>query len=93
MTYQEIVGKVAKDTNLSSDIVDKAYKAFWLYIKNSIQELPLKEDLTEEEFNKLRPNFNIPSLGKITCTLHRYKGVKEKFNHIKKLREKNEKVN
>lgn len=88
MTYQEIVNKVSGDTGISSDTVDKAYKAFWLYVKDSIQELPLKEDMTEEEFKSLRPNFNIPSLGKITCTLKRYEGVKEKFNYIKKLREK-----
>ena len=88
MTYQEIVNKVSGDTGISPDIIDKAYKAFWLYVKDSIQALPLKEDMTEEEFKGLRPNFNIPSLGKITCTLQRYIGVKEKYNHIKKLREK-----
>lgn len=88
MTYQEIVNKVSGDTGISPDIIDKAYKAFWLYIRDSIQALPLKEDMTEEEFKSLRPNFNIPSLGKITCTIQRYEGVKEKFNHIKKLREK-----
>lgn len=88
MTHQEIINKVSGDTGIPPDIIDKTYKAFWLYIKDSIQALPLKEDMTEDEFKSLKPNFNIPSLGKITCTLQRYKGVKEKFNHIKKLREK-----
>lgn len=93
MTYQEIISKVSGDLNISPDIVDKAYKAFWLYIRDSIQSLPLKDDLTEEEFGNLRPNFNVPSLGKITCTYRRYVGVKDKFNHIKKLREKYEEAN
>lgn len=84
MTYWEIVNKVSGDIGLSPDTVDKTYKAFWKYIRDTIQELPLKEDMSEEEFLMLRPNFNIPSLGKLTCTYKRYSGVREKFKHIKK---------
>ena len=90
MTYQEIIYKVSEDTGIPVEVVDKAYKAFWSYIRNSVQELPLKEELTETEFLSLRPNFNIPSLGKLTCTYARYIGVKNKFNHIKALRKRNE---
>ena len=90
MTYWEIVNKVSGDIGLSPDTVDKTYKAFWKYIRDTIQELPLKEDMSEEEFLMLRPNFNIPSLGKLTCTYKRYSGVREKFKHIKKLRENHE---
>lgn len=92
MTYQEIIKTVSGDLNISPDTVDKAYKAFWIFIRDSIQELPLKEELTEEEFLELRPNFNIPSLGKVSCTYQRYKGVKEKFNYIKNLRARDEKT-
>lgn len=88
----EIIQKVSEDTGISTSIVEKAYKAFWLYIRNSIQDLPLKEDLSEEEFLKLRTNFNIPSLGKLCVTYDRYKGVKDKFQYIKNIREKNEKI-
>lgn len=92
MTYTEIVQRISEDTGIPTDIIDKAYKAFWLYIRNSVQELPLKEDITETEFLSLRPNFNIPSLGKLTCTYSRYRGVKDKFQHIKNIRKKNEKA-
>ena len=92
MNYSDIINKVSGDMNLSPDIVDKAYKAFWLYIRNTVQELPLKEELSKEEFLKIKPNFNIPSLGKLTCTYNRYIGVKEKFKYIKKLRENNENI-
>lgn len=90
MTYQEIINKVSGDMGISPDIVDKAYKAFWKYIRDTLQDIPLKDDMSEEEFNMLKPNFNIPSLGKLTCTYKKYKGIKEKFKHIKKLRENNE---
>ena len=90
MEYQGIIKKVSEDTGIPVEVVDKAYKAFWSYIRNSVQELPLKEELTEAEFLLLKPNFNIPSLGKLTCTYPRYIGVKDKFNHIKALRKRNE---
>lgn len=86
MVYSEIISKVSENTGISKEVVDKAYKAFWLYIRNSIQELPLKEELSEIEFLRLRPNFNIPSLGKISCTYQRFLGVKKKFQYIKNIR-------
>lgn len=88
MTYTEIISKVSGDINLSPDIVDKTYKAYWLFIRNSIENLPLKEELNEEEFSNLRTNFNIPSLGKMVCTYKKYKGTKDRYKYIKKLREK-----
>ena len=93
MDYSRIIKKVSEDTGIPVEVVDKTYKAFWLYIRSSVQELPLKEELTEDEFLLLRPNFNIPSLGKLTCTYSRYLGVKSKFNHIKALRKRNEEIN
>lgn len=93
MTYKEIIYKVSSNTGIPVEMVDKIYKSFWLYIRSSIQELPLKENLTENEFLSLKPNFNIPSLGKLTCTYERYKGVKSRFKYIKTLRKRNEEVN
>ena len=87
MKYPNIVSQVAKELNLPEDVVDKTYKAFWQFIKESIIELPLKEELTEEEFNKLNTNFNVPSLGKLSCTYDRMLGVKKRFKYIKNIRE------
>ena len=88
MNYSDIVSKVSEELNLPKDVVDKTYKAFWLFINQSIQSLPLKESLNEEDFAKLRTNFNIGSLGKLTCTYDRMLGVKKRFNFIKQIREK-----
>lgn len=82
----DIIGKVSEELNLSRDIVDRTYKAYWLWVKETIQSLPLKEDLNEEDFSKLRTNFNIPSLGKLTCTFKRMQGVKKRYKYIEKLR-------
>lgn len=89
MNYLDIVGKVSEELSLPKEVVDKTYKAYWLFIKHHIQSLPLKENLNEEDFAKLRTNFNIPSLGKLCVTWDRLVGCKKRFEIIKKLRKKN----
>lgn len=91
---QEVIKKVAAKLGLPEQLVEKTYKAYWAFIRTTICGLPLKEDLTKEEFDKLRTNFNLPSLGKLVCTYDKYEKVKkadklrvknsEKYNDYKK---------
>ena len=87
MNYPDIIGKVSQEMDIPPEVVDSAYKSYWKFIKQTIQSLPLKDDISEEDFTKLRTNFNIPSLGKLTCTFDRMMGVKKRFKYIKRLRE------
>lgn len=87
MNYPDIIGKVSQEMDIPLEVVDIAYKSYWKFIKQTIQSLPLKDDISEEEFAKLRTNFNIPSLGKLTCTFDRMMGIKKRFKYIKRLRE------
>ena len=89
MTYEQILQNVADNLNLPIGIVKNTYRAYWQFIRDTIQRLPLKEDLSEEDFKNIKTNFNIPSLGKLYCTRERYLGVKKRFEYIKNLREKN----
>lgn len=79
MMYEEIVSRVSTETGLTARLVDRTYKAYWKAIREYIKSLPLKEDLTDEEFLHLRPNINLPSLGKLNVTLDRYHGMKKHF--------------
>ena len=83
MTLEEIINKVSIELDLDTEVVKEAYNSFWGFIRESIQSLPLKENLTEEEFNKLKCNFNIPSLGKMHVTYPRYKALKERGKYFK----------
>lgn len=76
--------EVAEKMNIPVEVVEFAYKSYWKFIRKTIQELPLKEDLSEEEFAKLKTNFNIVSLGKLTCNYDRYKRLKlrEKYKNV-----------
>ena len=78
MTYDEIIAEVSGKLGLPKGFVDKTYRAYWKAVREHIESLPLKEDLTDEEFNKLQPNVNIPSIGKLNVTLERYKKVRDK---------------
>jgi len=88
MTYHEIISKVAQDTGLPRVLVSRTYKAYWRMVREHITSLPLKEDLTDEEFLQSQPNVNIPSIGKLAVTLDRYKHMKEAYRRIKEHKEK-----
>lgn len=77
MTYNDIITKVSGDLSLPKSLVDKTYKAYWKVIREHITSLPLKKDLTQEEFSKLQPNVNIPSIGKLCVTPERYRRMKK----------------
>lgn len=80
--------KVSKEMDIPVEVVEEAYKSYWKFIRHTIQELPLKDDLTEEEFAKFRTNFNIVSLGKLSCTYDRMLNMKKRLEYIKNIREK-----
>lgn len=86
MTYKEIIREVSNSVGLDEKIVDKIYKSYWKAVQEYISSLPLKEDLTDEEFLSLRPNVNIPSIGKLYVTLDRYHRVKKKNTILKNLK-------
>lgn len=87
MTYLNILNKVSDELGLPFEVVKTTYESYWKFIRETIQALPLKEDLSEEEFSKLRTNFNIPSIGKLSCTYKRYIGLKKQYERYKKLRD------
>lgn len=83
---KDILNNVSRTLGISPDVIEKVYKAYWLYIKTTIEALPLKDNLNEKEFLKLRINFNVPSLGKLYVTWNRFVGCKKRYELIKKLR-------
>ena len=86
MTYKEIINKVSEELDLPEEVVNKTYKAYWFSIKEIINDLPIKTTNSIEEFNKLKTNFNIPSLGKLSVTSDRFIGIKKRYEYIKKLK-------
>lgn len=76
---------VAKEFGLDPEVVKAAYLSQWQFIRNTIGALPLKEELSEEEFNQLRTNFNLPSLGKLYTTFDKVQKTKRRAQYLKEL--------
>lgn len=74
------IKRLAFQLNLPVDVVEKAYKSYWLFIKETIEKLPLEEPLEEKDFNKLKTSFNLPYLGKLYCCYGRWKAIRERKN-------------
>lgn len=65
-TVNSKIAKIAKEFNMTPLAASTIYIFYWKYIKETIDALPEFSSLSEEEFNKLKVNFNIPELGKFT---------------------------
>lgn len=64
MTTKEIVYKAALILDLPPEYVWKVYKYYWMFIRKYITSINIKSVTNKEDFNKLRGNINVPSLGK-----------------------------
>lgn len=87
MTALELaISGTSHELGIPSELVEKVYRAYWLAIKQVVQALPLKEDLTEEDFSQLRVSINIPSLGKLYSSYDRVQGVKRRFKYLQQIK-------
>ena len=86
MTSLEVaILRASNELGIPSEIVEIVYKAYWQAIKDTIQALPLKDSLTEEDFTKINTSINIPSIGKLYSSYDRVQGVKERFKYLQKI--------
>ena len=88
MKYSDIISKVSKELNVPRELVENTYKAYWNFIRVTLEKLPLKTELSQEKYRNLRTSINIPSLGKLYVTWNRYIGIRNRFNIINKIRQK-----
>lgn len=78
--------EASEELGIPVDKVRKVYRAYWWSIRDMIQQLELKDDVTEEYLNDNKTSFNISSLGKLYTSYDRIKGVKKRFNYLHNLR-------
>ena len=84
-----IIKGVSQELNLPEEVVLVAYRSYWEFIRKTIEVLPLKDDITEEDFNKLKTNFNIPSIGKLYVTWDKVLSTKKRRVYLQEIKEKN----
>ena len=86
MKAVDVCKEVAKELNIPEEVVKAAFVSSWEFIKKKIGEIPLKTEMTEEEFSKYRTNFNLPSLGKFYCDYERYRIIRNGLKFVKNKR-------
>jgi len=69
--------EIAEKHNISIEEVKKIIASPYSFIQNKTKEIIVKNDLSREEFEKLKTNFNIPCL----CKLYASYGI---YNHLKR---------
>jgi len=80
---EEVIQKLAESLNLSEKAIRDAYKAYWKFIREKISSLNLKKNISEDEYEKLKTSFNLPSLGKLSCPYDRWKRIRDNNNKVK----------
>ena len=81
---KNIYKEVAKELNLSTEIVEKVYKQYWRLQIKHLEDIDLQNDYTDEQLDNLQLNFNIPEFGKIFLDRRYYKNFKKYGKNIKR---------
>lgn len=79
MRYQEAVKQAAKELNIPEDTALLAYTSMWKLIREKAGSLDLKnKEVTEAELFEMKPNFNLPLIGKLSVTIQRINNIRKK---------------
>lgn len=85
---EPIIEKMSKELDVPYDVCVQAYMSQWHFISEKINSMTIK-DMTLEEFQKTKRNFNIPSIGKLCITEKKFQNIQRKFEYLRQKRNKN----
>lgn len=71
---KELVLATAKELDIPPKDAMMAYRRYWLWIKETIEDMPL-EGTPKEEFNELRTSINVPNIGKFYTSYDRVQRI------------------
>ena len=80
-TLNLAIQKVARKLSVDQKLVEVVYKSYWSFIKTQISSVSLKE-ISEEEFNSLNINFNLPYLGKLYVKYEKIERYKRRLKYL-----------
>lgn len=91
MISKEVLKKISTELGLEEYVVEKVWLSYWKFIKETLSNLPDMDKVTKEEFDELRTNFNIPSIGKLYSSFDKVEKI-SKHRKTKKLRKRNDRI-
>lgn len=75
---KDLIAKIAEEADLSVEVVEKVYKAYWRYLRTKIEEIDFSED------KPINYSFNVPSIGKFYTDYNKIKLQKKVYNDNQK---------
>jgi len=75
---KEKIKELAAKHNLTTEEVEKIVVSPYEFIQEQSKKIQFEDNLTKEEFSKLKTNFNIPSLGKLYASNFMYQQIQNK---------------
>lgn len=83
-TLQKAILEVSKDLDIPDEVVEVAYREYWNWVKDTLENTPVNEDMDKEEFEKLHTSINIPSLGKFYAKYSRATFLNSRYKQYEK---------
>ena len=80
-TLNLAIQKVSRKLSVDQKLVEAVYRSYWLFIKTQISSDSLKE-ISEEEFDSLTTNFNLPYLGKLYVEYYKIEKYKRQRKYL-----------
>lgn len=71
------IDKMSTELSIPKDVIIKAIESQYEFIKKKTKELHFDPNLTREEFNAMKTNFNIPCIGKLYASFYMYRKMNE----------------
>lgn len=79
---RKIISEVAKELGYDEEVVELVYRSQWLYIRDKIEQIPLKSGLTKEELNKYIISFHVQKIGKFYTNYDRFLKIMKQRSDI-----------
>lgn len=84
--------KASKKLNVNQKTVELVYRSYWKFVKEHVSSMILK-DMSQEEFDAVVTNFNIPYIGKLYVVYDRIEKYKQKQKFYQDAEDKKNKAN
>lgn len=84
--------KTARNLSIDIKLAESVYKSYWCFIKEHISSLPLRE-MSQEEFDSVVSNFNLPYIGKLYVDYERIERYKRQLKFYQDVKSKENKTN
>ena len=71
------IEKISQEMSIPKEVVIKAIESQYEFIRKKTKELYFDPNLTREEFDEMKTNFNIPCIGKLYASFYMYRKMNE----------------